>query len=140
MFLREAKFEDWEILLEWRNDPISRMNSFDQNIIDEETHKDWLFKSLRFRSRKIYILEDSINGPLGTIRCDTNPDNTKTLSWNINPKERGKGYGTLILEMFLEDSAGEFLAEIKDSNIASIKLAEKNGFTKLSNQLYYLKL
>jgi RimJ/RimL family protein N-acetyltransferase len=139
MLLREAKFEDWEILLEWRNDSISRMNSFDQNIIDEKTHKDWLSRSLRFSARKIYILEDPINGSLGTIRCDTSSDNTNTLSWNINPKERGKGYGTLILKMFLENTSGEFLAEIKDSNIASIKLAEKNGFTKHSNQLYYLK-
>ena len=97
MLLREAKFEDWEILLEWRNDSISRMNSFDQNIIDEKTHKDWLSRSLRFSARKIYILEDPINGSLGTIRCDTSSDNTNTLSWNINPKERGKGYGTLIL-------------------------------------------
>ena len=140
MKLRKATFNDWKVLLDWRNDPISRINSFDQDPIDVKTHKDWLTKSLTIRSRKIYILEDSINGAIGTIRCDTNSDNTNTLSWNINPKERGKGYGTLILKMFLEGATGEFLAQIKDSNTASIKLANKNGFTKHSHQTYYLKL
>jgi len=140
MFLREAQFKDWNILLDWRNDPISRKNSFNQDLIDTETHKDWLIKSLSLLSRKIYILEDPINGAVGTIRCDTNSDNTNTLSWNISPKERGKGYGNLILKMFLKDATGEFLAEIKDSNIASIKLAKKNGFIKHSHQMYYLKL
>ena len=100
MILRKAKFDDWKILLDWRNDPISRANSFDQNEITEETHKSWFSKSLKNPERSIYILEDKEKKALGTIRCDLNQDNTKTLSWNINPSNRGQGYGSLIFKNF----------------------------------------
>ena len=33
MHLRKAEFDDWKKLLDWRNDPVSRNNSFDQNEI-----------------------------------------------------------------------------------------------------------
>ena len=29
MHLRKAEFDDWKKLLDWRNDPVSRNNSFD---------------------------------------------------------------------------------------------------------------
>ena len=139
MILRKAKFDDWKILLDWRNDPISRANSFDQNEITEETHKSWFSKSLKNPERSIYILEDKEKKALGTIRCDLNQDNTKTLSWNINPSNRGQGYGSLILKIFMESNDGNFIAEIKEDNIASIKMAEKNGFVQHSKQVYKLK-
>jgi len=139
MILRKAKFDDWKILLDWRNDPISRANSFDQNEITEETHKSWFSKSLKNPERSIYILEDKEKNALGTIRCDLNQDNTKTLSWNINPSNRGQGYGSLILKIFMESNEGNFIAEIKEGNIASIKIAEKNGFIKHSKQVYKFK-
>ena len=139
MILRKAKFDDWKILLDWRNDPISRANSFDQNEITEETHKSWFSKSLKNPERSIYILEDKEKKALGTIRCDLNQDNTKTLSWNINPSNRGQGYGSLILKIFMESNEGNFIAEIKEDNIASIKMAEKNGFVQHSKQVYKLK-
>ena len=139
MILRKAKFDDWKILLDWRNDPISRANSFDQNEITEETHKSWFSKSLKNPERSIYILEDKEKKALGTIRCDLNQDNTKTLSWNINPSNRGQGYGSLILKIFMESNEGNFIAEIKEDNIASIKMAEKNGFVQHSKQVYKFK-
>jgi RimJ/RimL family protein N-acetyltransferase len=42
--------------------------------------------------------------------------------------KEGKGYGTKILELFLQDKTGDFIAEIKPENIASIKMVQKNGF------------
>ena len=139
MILRKAKFDDWKILLDWRNDPISRANSFDQNEITEETHKSWFSKSLKNPERSVYILEDKEKKALGIIRCDLNQDNTKTLSWNINPSNRGQGYGGLILKIFMESNEGNFIAEIKEDNIASIKMAEKNGFVQHSKQVYKFK-
>ena len=139
MHLRKAEFDDWKKLLDWRNDPVSRNNSFDQNEIDEQTHKAWLSRSLSNKNRDIYILENKEGIAVGTIRCDTNLDNSKTLSWNINPNSRGQGYGNLILKIFLKNNTGDFIAEIKNENIASIKMAENNGFTKESPQLYKLK-
>jgi RimJ/RimL family protein N-acetyltransferase len=127
MILREAKFDDWEILLKWRNDPTARENSFNQNEISELNHKLWFMDSLMNDYRKIYILEEN-STPVGTIRVDKIDLDKYILSWNISPDHRKKGYGVKILEIYLENKTGEFIAEIKPENIASIKMVEKNKF------------
>lgn len=129
MKLRKAIFDDWKILFDWRNDPVTRKNSFNEKEINELTHKLWFNDSLLNPHRNIYILEDD-SIPVGTIRSDIILNNKYILSWNINPKQRGKGYGTEILKIYLQDKKGEFIAEIKPENTASIKIAQKNGFIK----------
>jgi RimJ/RimL family protein N-acetyltransferase len=135
MILREVTIADWEILLEWRNDPTTRENSFTQEKISILSHKTWLTNSLLNPDRKIYILEYN-STPIGTIRSDKTSENTYVLSWNVSPNQRGKGYGAKILELFLKNKTGEFIAEIKPENIASIKMVEKNGFTKVTDIEY----
>ena len=46
MKLRKAIFDDWKILLDWRNDPTTRENSFETGDISEQTHKLWFNDSL----------------------------------------------------------------------------------------------
>ncbi len=136
MYLRPAVFEDWSFLLNCRNDPTTRLNSFDQSAITEKQHKEWFSRSLSNSSRDILIMEDPNSESIGTIRCDTNNQNEKFLSWSIDAKHRGKGFGSLMLSLFLGSAKGYFLAEIKKENISSIKMAERNGFTYKSPQLY----
>lgn len=136
MQLRLANFNDWQYLLEWRNDPIARLNSFDQDIISEDIHKKWLKASLLNKQRRILIMEDSSGVPIGTIRSDTNPENEEELSWNISPDHRGKGFGGLMLSLFFKNAQGKFVAKIKKENIASIKIAESNGFAYHSPGVY----
>jgi RimJ/RimL family protein N-acetyltransferase len=137
MKLRKAIFDDWKILLDWRNDPITRENSFETGEVSEQTHKIWFDKSLSNSNREIYILEDNLI-PLGSIRSDmVNPDKY-ILSWNIDPNQRGKGYGTKILEIYLQDKTGKFIAKIKPENISSIKMVQKNGFEK-EDEIKYVK-
>lgn len=135
MILREATIADWKILLEWRNDPTTRKNSFTQKSISESSHKTWLTNSLLNPDRKIYILEYN-STPIGTIRSDKTNENTYILSWNISPDQRGKGYGVKILELFLKNKTGKFIAEIKPGNVASIRMVEKNGFSKITDVEY----
>lgn len=135
MLLRKATYDDWKILLDWRNDPLTRNNSFKQDKISEQTHKVWFTNSLSNIDREIYILENNLI-PVGSIRSDKNSANEYILSWNIAPDQRGKGYGTKILEMFLQNKIGKFIAEIKPENIASIKMVQNNGFEKLDETTY----
>jgi RimJ/RimL family protein N-acetyltransferase len=137
MKLRKAIFDDWKILLDWRNDPITRENSFETGEVSEQTHKLWFNDSLLNPYREIYILEDN-STPVGSIRSDNVSTNQYILSWSIAPTQRGKGYGTKILEMLLQDRKGKFIAEIKPENIASIKMVQKNGFIQL-DELKYIK-
>lgn len=141
MKLRKAILDDWEILLDWRNDPITRLNSFDQKEIQELNHKTWLMDSLMNEYREIYVLEENFI-PVGSIRVDRINLDKYMLSWTISPDHRGKGYGNKILEILLQDRKGEFMAEIKSENVASIKMTENNGFKLLSqdnNKLTYTK-
>ena len=145
MILRSVNFDDWSLLLEWRNDPVTRENSINPEIVEEKSHKTWLLNSLKNSNREIYILEDN-SIPVGTIRSDKNNDNKYFLSWTISPEHRGKGYGAKMLELFLQNRSGEYLAEIYEYNISSIKMVEKLNFKLLSTDipdmplLFYKKL
>ena len=137
MQLRKATHNDWKILLDWRNDPTTRENSFETGEVSEQTHKLWFNDSLLNPYREIYILEDN-NIPVGSIRSDNVTTNKYVLSWSIAPNQRGNSYGTKILELFLKDKTGNFIAEIKPENIASIKMVQKNGFNQL-DEIKYIK-
>jgi RimJ/RimL family protein N-acetyltransferase len=137
MILREATFNDWKTLLDWRNDPSTRENSFTTGEISESTHKQWFTDSLSNEKRKIYILETNLT-PVGSIRSDVLDTDKYILSWSIAPNQRGKGYGTKILEIYLQGKKGEFVAEIKSENIASIKMVMNNGFEQV-DELKYIK-
>jgi spore coat polysaccharide biosynthesis protein SpsF len=137
MNLRKSNFEDWRTLLDWRNDPVSRKNSFTENEISELEHINWYKQSLKNDKREFYILEEN-STPIGVIRSDKCESDEFVLSWNISSKFRGKGYGNIILELFLKNKKGTFIAEIKPDNLPSILIVEKNGFKK-ENDLKYIK-
>ena len=135
MKLRKATYNDWKILLDWRNDSLTRKNSFNQDEVSERTHKLWFNDSLLNPYMEIYILEDDII-PVGSIRSNNILTNQYILSWSIAPDQRGKGYGTKILEIYLQGRTGSFIAEIKPENVASIKMVQKNGFNQLDEIKY----
>jgi RimJ/RimL family protein N-acetyltransferase len=137
MQLRKSTYNDWKILLDWRNDPITRENSFETGEVSEQTHKLWFNDSLLNPYREIYILENN-NIPIGSIRSDNVSTNQYVLSWSITSNQRGNGYGTKILELFLKGKTGNFITEIKPENIASIKMVQKNGFNQL-DEIKYIK-
>lgn len=136
MKLRTATKNDWKILLDWRNDRLTRENSFKQTEISEQDHMKWFLGSLSDETIQIYIMED--NGvPIGTIRSDIMDIYTisNRLSWTISPDHRGKNYGSIMLQEFLKNRKGKFIAEIKESNIASINMVKRNGFKLLPTDI-----
>tara|TARA_R110001606_G_scaffold113564_2_gene240704 strand:- start:2036 stop:2455 length:420 start_codon:yes stop_codon:yes gene_type:complete len=137
MKLRKVMFDDWELLLNWRNDPLTIRNSFTEGEVTAETHKLWFNDSLMNPRRNIYILEEN-ELPIGTIRSDILNKNEYLLSWDISPTQRGKGLGTKILKIYLQNKKGKFIAQIKSDNLPSIKIAKNNGFI-YSNQTQYTK-
>lgn len=141
MNLRLATINDAELLLNWRNDELTRANSFNDKVISIEDHLEWFHKSLASHIREIYIAEIN-NIPIGTIRVDINDDNSKELSWIIAPSQRGYGYGTKILNTFVSTYPSVYIAQIKEKNTPSIKMVTSCGFTLLSdksNTLRFIK-
>lgn len=133
MELRRINFSDWKILLYWRNDELTRENSIVHDIISEHAHKNWLKDILNDPNKEFYILENE-SIPVGTIRSDK-VNNEYVLSWTIAPEHRNQGYGNKILNIFLQNKKGKYLAKIMSTNIASIKMAEQNGFKLDSSDL-----
>ena len=129
--LREVKKNDWNVLLEWRNDKITRQNSFNSNLISVNEHKKYIKNTITSPNRIIFILEYN-EIPVGTIREDKLEKDELELSYTISPMYRGKKIGQIMMSLYLIERKGSFLCEVQEENISSIKMIEKLGF-KLFN-------
>ena len=129
--LREVIKSDWKVLLEWRNDKITRYNSFNSDLVSVSDHKEYIKNTIANPNRKLFILEYN-DTPVGTIREDSLEKGEFELSYTISPMCRGKKIGQIMMSLYLIERKGSFLCEVKEENSPSIKMIEKLGF-KLFN-------
>ena len=126
--LRKILLSDWEILLKWRNDENTRSSFFNNEIIDEESHKKYIKKILKDSNINQYILE--INKVLvGTIKSTKVNNDEFELSYTISPDFRGRNLATILMQLFLYNKKGRFICKIKSDNIPSIKMVERCGYS-----------
>lgn len=125
VIIRQARLDDAELLYTWRNDPIVRESSRNTEFFDFTAHISWLKNTLTDKNRGLYIAEDN-NVPVGTIRYDL-LNGWYELSWTVDPKQQRKGYGKKMVELMIALLPGPFFAEIKNNNLASIRMAESLG-------------
>ena len=129
MILRKVTFEDWKILLDYRNNLETRKNSHNMEIVGEENHKKWLVSILANENRQLFIALDN-EIPVGTVRADFDKQNNEyELSWTISPDFRGKGIGKIMVKLLADKLQAKIRAEIKNGNIASVRIAEYAGMT-----------
>lgn len=139
MELRKVTIADWKLLLDWRNDYQTRLNSHKTELVSEDTHKNWLQTILSNENYQFFIAIEN-ETPVGTVRADYfERDNCYELSWTISPDFRGKGIGKVMVKLLVERINGKVRAEIKKGNIASIKIAEYAGlrFYKEDNDVLH---
>ena len=130
--LREVTKSDWKVLLEWRNDKITRQNSFNSDLVSVSEHKEYIKNTIANPNRTLFILEYN-EIPVGTIREDRlGGEDEFELSYTISPMYRGKKIGQIMMSLYLIERKGSFLCEVKEENVPSIKMIEKLGF-KLFN-------
>lgn len=137
--LEKIQFDDWQLLLDWRNNETVRNNSKNSEPIEEEKHKQYISNLIEStdRDQYFYVVNST---KVGYIREDRYEDYTE-LSYVISPDQQGKGYGVKMMAKYLELNKGIFVCNIKEDNIASIKMVERNGFhlsNKKGNILEYL--
>jgi RimJ/RimL family protein N-acetyltransferase len=131
--LREATAEDAELLLAWRNDPVTRANSFEQGAIELESHRAWLTRKLASPDTRLWILTDD-GVPAGQVRYDRR-GHAGEVSVAIAPEFRGRGFGSAILRLSApracsELALSEIRALVKPSNQASLAAFERAGFQR----------
>ncbi|MGL5990458.1 MAG: GNAT family N-acetyltransferase [Plesiomonas sp.] len=130
--LRPVNINDIEILLDWRNDAMTRQYSHSSDFVSTEQHYRWLQSVMNDPARKLYIAEQ--NGvPVGTARADL-IDGVHILSWTVAPKVRGHGLAKQVVKQLLDKTPLPVKAEIKCSNLASIAVAKNNGLRFFSQQ------
>lgn len=144
--LRLATITDSKFLFNCRNDDATRKNSHNSQKINYDTHVKWLTNTIKQKTRKLYVVEIEGN-PVATVRADfifEKEERIVELSWAVAPKERGKGVCKLMIKKVMESIGEEkkFYAEIKATNLISIKVAEYLGMIlkkKSNGVLFYFK-
>lgn len=129
MWFRQAKMADADLLLAWRNDPLTRQMSRNQDVVEMDGHVAWLSKRLSRVSPQLHMvmmMDERIGNfaPVATFRIDGDE-----LSYTVAPEHRGKGIAKQMLAKIRADARRPLTAEIKRDNMASIRAAESAGHT-----------
>lgn len=132
--LRQVSIYDAEQLLAWRNDELTRLSSHTQDFIDVTTHHVWLENSLKNSNRKLVIAvyqgED-----IGSLRADYDTKKQAwELSWTLAPDYRGKGLAKEMVFVFANSIQDAVWAEVKETNLASIRVAEYAGLVQTNRK------
>lgn len=137
--LIDAELTDVIDLFTWRNDEQTRKNSFSTEMISFEQHHTWYENKLKDQNSKIQILKLDFE-KLGMIRYDFEKESC-SISYNIAPNQRNKGYGILIVklaEKYLKSiNVIKANAQVKKENIPSIKIFRKLNFIEQDKGEYY---
>jgi RimJ/RimL family protein N-acetyltransferase len=124
---RPAVESDARLIFDWRNDPLTRQQSHNTHALDWYSHLEW-FRNVLLSDDRIIQIGLNESEPCGSIRQDRISGKKWLLSWMINPALRGQGFGKALLQQFVLKYPGDYLAEIKNENIASIKMVQTAGF------------
>lgn len=129
--LRPATTDDARALLDWRNDPDTRANSWTTAGVSAAEHAKWLEGVLGSATRKLFIAE--LDGKaIGQVRLDGEGHGLAEISITIAPESRGKGLSPWVLRKGSEaaEAAGltTLRAEIKGDNQKSLNAFKRAGY------------
>jgi RimJ/RimL family protein N-acetyltransferase len=136
--IRLAEIHDALLLWKWANDPVTRRNSFNSEPIPWDVHQSWCAKKLASLDCRLWIMElEKI--AVGQIRYDRISADTGQISFSVAPFVRGRGLGTLLLEMTVPMAARDLgLKWVKgialNDNHASQRAFVKAGFKVSEHQ------
>ena len=135
LHLRKADDTDRDLLFEWANDDTVRANAFHTEKIPYEDHVRWFEKMMADADAYQYILCEG-EKPVGQIRLNIE-GNQAVIDYSIASDQRGKGYGSEILQMIQTHLATDqrlhitkMVGQVKYDNPISSRAFEKNGFLK----------
>ena len=128
---RKATNEDLNLYFKWVNDPDNRINALSPGIVSFEDHCAWFTKKIAAHDTYLWLLEHN-NIPIGQIRFEYE-NNYYIISYYIDAKYRGEGFGLSIVKLGIEKLLQErknvaFKAIVKKTNIVSCKIFERLNF------------
>lgn len=136
--LRKASICDLQTTYRWVNNKEIRKYSPSQGIISLNSHSEW-FRSKITSCSTIYLIAMKQNNPIGSIRFD-NQKSELVLSYLLDPKYHGQGYGKELFRQGIKTIEGRFntsklVGIVHKENKASIHLFESFNFQKAKNYI-----
>ena len=152
MTFRPVAEADRKLLFDWANDEETRKASFSGDPITWETHEKWFAESLKNPDRKMFICCHG-EKEVGLLRLDieTGEDSKAVISYQIAPGVRHRGYGKQMLlgaekcevikDALKDKNVMEWIAYVKQDNLASAAIFEGLGYTKkqMNEQFVFTK-
>lgn len=132
LYLREATFEDVDLLFAWVNDPVARQSAFSTEKIEYDTHVKW-FKNVLSSDDVKQLICMREEEPVGQIRINLYGEKAE-LDYSISAKNRKAGYGSQLISLgvdYIKSNCSEIrtiIAQVKKENIGSTKVLLNNGF------------
>lgn len=142
-YLRTATLADAEMILKWRNDAVTRANSFSKDEIALDTHIKWMEGRLSDEASAMYIMMDG-ESCVGQLRIDK-VKGVGEISYMIAPDERKKGYGKQIIALAQEVAGADIKALmglVEKANAPSAKCFLANDYAEFvgGTELCYIKI
>lgn len=132
LMLRQATYNDCNLIWQWSNEEKARQASFSQGLIPWNEHVQWFKRKLADPNHIFFIATKGNKKQLGQIRYSI--EGYKAIvSLSIDAKYRSLGYGSEVLriaarKLFHETSVEEIMAFVKDENSISLKTFMNAGF------------
>jgi len=139
MRIRKATVADEAMLLEWANDPATRVNAFSGLQITSQAHRQWFLDRLEnITGCRFYVVETDEGKALGQVRFELSGA-FWVVDYSLSPDFRGLGLGRRLLEVALlqlwsEEADAVVFGEVKTGNFPSRKVFESLGFSVLSDE------
>ena len=138
--IRPIDVKDMDLLYEWVNDPLCRINYFNTSVVTYSEHQEWFKKIINDANTKIFIANVGSKN-VGQIRLSLSETNIE-VSYSVAEEYRGMGYGTRLLalaEKWIKDNNfGEIrvVGKVKKHNYSSCKCFNMNGYDMLEKEEY----
>ena len=141
--VRRATLDDSFDVLIWRNDPLAITMSINQSSVSDEEHAKWFPQTLN-SDQCVHLLGEvtDVDGgirKIGVCRFDRKANNQWRISINLNPAFRGQGLSKPFLRQSIAFWADitkpqrvTLVAEVRETNVASVKIFERNGFKSVA--------
>jgi UDP-2,4-diacetamido-2,4,6-trideoxy-beta-L-altropyranose hydrolase len=132
--LRRANSEDLDLTFKWASNKLIRANSFSQHQISKEEHANWYLKKIS-ELNCFYFIFNFLKESIGSIRFDNIKGRLK-ISYLLDPKYHGQGFGTIILYKGIEflhnnnllNNISEIYGEVFSNNVPSLMAFRRLGF------------
>lgn len=130
--VRRSILSDCRSLFEWRNEPLARRMSHNQDELIWADHVSWYERVLQNPKRPIYI-GMTPKQRIGMVRFDISDNREAEVSICMSAAAKGRGLSRRFLAeatkaFFAEHGAMPLVAEIKPENVRSVALFTKSGY------------